>query len=280
METLQVGKMTLTWLRGGVTHLDGGAMFGVVPKVLWSKKYEANEWNQIELRTDPILVNTGNRLFLIESGIGKGKLTEKEKRNYGVNEESAVKESLESLGLSPDDIEGVLMTHMHFDHASGLTEEGEGGFQSAFPKAMIYCSSTEWSETRNPNLRSKNTYWEKNWKAIEKKVVTFEKEMALAPGIRMIHTGGHSQGHAIVQIESEGEMVLHLADLLPTHAHKNPLWVMAYDDYPIDSIREKEKWISYGIEKEAWFTFYHDAKFRAVKWNPEGEMIASVLRKK
>ncbi|MBY6272200.1 MAG: hypothetical protein CW346_08315, partial [Bacillaceae bacterium] len=107
MESLKIGKITLTWLNGGVTHLDGGAMFGVVPKALWSKKYAVNEKNQIELRTDPILVQTAGRNFLIEAGIGNGKLTEKQKRNYGVTEESKVEESLRSLGLTVDDIDGI-----------------------------------------------------------------------------------------------------------------------------------------------------------------------------
>ncbi|WP_455662533.1 MBL fold metallo-hydrolase, partial [Pradoshia sp.] len=101
--------------------MDGGAMFGVVPKPLWSKKYPVNENNQIELRSDPILVQAEGKNYLIDSGIGKGKLTEKQMRNYGVSEESHLDADLAKLGLTTADIDGVLMTHMHFDHASGLT---------------------------------------------------------------------------------------------------------------------------------------------------------------
>jgi len=280
LESLQIGDIKLTWLHGGVTHLDGGAMFGVVPKVLWSKKYPANDLNQIELRTDPILVETGNKRFLLESGIGSGKLTDKERRNYGVSEESKIKESLKELGLTPKDIDGIIMTHMHFDHAAGLTEPRGTDYQSVFPMAKIYCSEVEWDEMRNPNIRSRNTYWEKNWKAIQSQVVTFKEELEIHPSIRIVHTGGHSQGHSIVIFHSKGEMAIHLADLLPTHAHRNPLWVMAYDDYPMDSIREKEKWLPYGVENNAWFTFYHDAFYRAVKWDSNGNFTASVRRER
>lgn len=278
METLQIGSIKLTWLDGGVTHLDGGAMFGVVPKPLWSKKYPVNERNQIELRTDPILIEFQEKRFLIESGIGNGKLTAKQKRNYGVTQESALENSLSELGLGPEDIDGILMTHLHFDHACGLTKPAGDRFEPVFPNATIYCSQKEWDEMRNPNIRSRNTYWESNWRGIEQQVTTFEQELQVAPGLRMIHTGGHSDGHAIVVMESEGEMAIHLADLLPTHAHQNVLWVMAYDDYPMDSIRAKQKWLAYARENDAWLTFYHDAIYRALKWDENGEICEYIKR--
>ncbi len=278
METLQIGSIKLTWLDGGVTHLDGGAMFGVVPKPLWSKKYPVNERNQIELRTDPILIEFQEKRFLIESGLGNGKLTAKQKRNYGVTQESALENSLSELGLGPEDIDGILMTHLHFDHACGLTKPAGDRFEPVFPNATIYCSQKEWDEMRNPNIRSRNTYWESNWRGIEQQVTTFEQELQVAPGIRMIHTGGHSDGHAIVVMESEGEMAIHLADLLPTHAHQNVLWVMAYDDYPMDSIRAKQKWLAYARENDAWLTFYHDAIYRALKWDENGEICEYIKR--
>ena len=112
MEQLQIGKIKLTWLNGGVTHLDGGAMFGVVPKPLWTRKYAVNDKNQIECRTDPILIEIDQKKFLIESGIGNGKLTEKQKRNFGVTEESKVAQSLQQLGYTTADIDAVLMTHL------------------------------------------------------------------------------------------------------------------------------------------------------------------------
>ncbi|WP_061811406.1 YtnP family quorum-quenching lactonase [Rossellomorea vietnamensis] len=280
METLKVGDLTIHWLNGGVTHMDGGAMFGVVPKPLWSKKYEVNEYNQIELRTDPLFFQWEGKNVLIESGIGKGKLNEKQKRNYGVHEESDIEASLASLDLTPDDIDVVLMTHMHFDHACGLTKvEGEE-LVPAFPNAVIYTSQVEWDEMRNPNVRSRNTYWKENWESIQSQVETFKGEMEVLPGIKMVHTGGHSDGHSIILLEHDGETFIHMADIMPTHAHKNPLWVLAYDDYPMTSIGAKEKWIGKAMEEEYWFLFYHDAVYRGIKWNRDGEIIDKVLREK
>jgi glyoxylase-like metal-dependent hydrolase (beta-lactamase superfamily II) len=280
MEQLKIGNVTITWLNGGVTHLDGGAMFGVVPKPLWSKKYPCNENNQIELRTDPLLVQAEGKNILIESGIGNNKLSDKQKRNFGVTEESSIEQSLYQLGLTTDDIDFVLMTHMHFDHACGLTKWKGDKLVSTFKNASILTTQLEWGEMRNPNIRSRNTYWKENWEAIAEQVNPFETEVEVVNGVKMIHTGGHSDGHSLVLIESNGETLLHLADLLPTHAHQNVLWVMAYDDYPMTSIFQKQKWIQYGVEKGAWFSFYHDAFYRALKWNEEGETIATIERQK
>ncbi|KHF39672.1 YtnP family quorum-quenching lactonase [Halalkalibacter okhensis] len=279
MERLERNGMSITWLNGGVTHMDGGAMFGVVPKPLWSKTYPHNEKNQIELRTDPFLIEKDGYRILVESGIGRGRLSEKQKRNFGVTEESEIEKDLEALYLSRKDIDFVLMTHMHFDHATGLVMKEDGKDVPVFDNAIIVTSEVEWNEMRQPNIRSRNTYWEQNWKAIESKVQTFQGEIEIIPGIRLIHTGGHSEGHSILQIEHEGETFLHLADIMPTVAHSNVLWVLAYDDYPITSIEQKGRWQNIAKEKEAYFLFYHDYKYRAVKWNKNGEIIDSLIRK-
>lgn len=273
METMKIGRASLTWLEGGVTHMDGGAMFGVVPKPLWSKKYPVNERNQIELRTDPILMEISGKKFLIDSGIGNDKMTEKLKRNFGVWEESKVTSCLMEMNLKPEDIDAVLMTHLHFDHACGLTRQEGDEFVSAFPNARIYTSETEWNEMRNPNIRSKNTYWESNWKAIVDQVHTFKEEVEILPELRMIHTSGHSDGHSIIVFEEGEDVFIHMADLMPTHAHQNVLWALAYDDYPVTSVFEKEKWMNYGYQRQAWYVFYHDAIYRALRFNENGEII-------
>ncbi|WP_368503516.1 MBL fold metallo-hydrolase [Alkalihalophilus sp. As8PL] len=279
MENLQRNGLKMTWLNGGVTHMDGGAMFGVVPKPLWSRKYPHNEDNQIELRTDPILIEKDGKRILIEAGIGNGRFSDKQKRNYGIKEESSLENDLEKLGLTTADIDIVLMTHMHFDHASGLAKEVNGELVPTFESATIYTSEIEWNEMKNPNIRSQNTYWEQNWKPIEAQVKTFKEQIEVVPGVKLVHTGGHSNGHCILVIEHEGETFIHLADIMPTHAHANPLWVLAYDDFPLDSIFGKQKWQQFAREKDAWYLFYHDYKYRAIKWDDEGQVSASVDRK-
>jgi glyoxylase-like metal-dependent hydrolase (beta-lactamase superfamily II) len=281
METLRVGRAKLTWLNGGVNFLDGGAMFGVVPKALWSRKYPNNDKNQIELRTDPILMQLDGKNYLIDTGMGNNKLTEKQLRNFGVKEESSIGGSLEKLGLTVQDIDVVLMTHLHFDHACGLTKKDkQGKFVPVFENAQVYTSSVEWHEMRNPNIRSKNTYWKMNWEPIVSQVETFEKEKKIADGLKMIHTSGHSDGHNVIVFEDGEDCFIHMADLMPTHAHQNKLWAMAYDDYPVTSVHQKEKWMKFGYEKQAWYTFYHDAYYRAIKFNGEGEKIDEEKRER
>lgn len=280
MQKFQFHEMNLTWLDGGTTFLDGGTMFGVVPKVIWSKRYPVNEKNQIELPTHPILVQFKEHNILIDIGLGDGKLTERQLRNLGVSEQSRVEENLSELGLKPEDIDTVLMTHLHGDHAAGLTKWQGEELVSTFPNAKIYVSAVEWDEMQNPNIRSRNTYWKENWEPIVDQVETFEDEKTLFGAITMIHTGGHSNGHSVIKMTSGDETILHMGDIMPTHAHQNPLWVLAFDDYPMDSIYAKEKLMKEALESGYYFSFYHDAYYRILKWSADGkEIMESLVRK-
>ena len=130
---------------------------------------------------------------------------------------------------------------------------------------------------RNPNIRSRNTYLKENWEPVERQVKTFEGSITIMPGIEMIHTGGHSEGHSIIKLTQHGETILHMADIMPTQAHSNPLWVLAFDDYPMTSIFAKEKLMKEALAGGYKFIFYHDAYYRLVKWDVSGkEIIESV----
>ena len=279
MDQLLFHNMKLTWLNGGVTALDGGAMFGVVPKALWSRKYPVNDKNQIELACEPILIQYEGKNYLIDTGVGFGKLNEKQLRNFGVSEQSTIFESLQELGLTASDIDAVLMTHMHFDHAGGLTYWEGDQLVPTFPNATVYVTQTEWDEMRNPNIRSRNTYWKENWEPVQHLVKTFEGEIEVAPGVKMIHTGGHSEGHAIIRLEQNGEVMLHMADIMPTQAHQNPLWVLAYDDYPMTSVFAKERIMKEALEKGYKFIFYHDAYYRMIQWDASGKEVVDSLKR-
>ncbi|KXH87151.1 MBL fold metallo-hydrolase [Sporosarcina sp. HYO08] len=277
MDQYTFHDMQLTWLDGGLNYLDGGTMFGVVPKVLWSKRYETNEHNQIRLRNDPILIQYRGKNVLIDTGHGKGKLTEKQKRNLGMVSESNVEESLGELGLVPEDIDLIIMTHLHNDHAAGLTKRIGEQTVSFFPNAKIYVSAIEWDEMRHPNIRSRNAYFRENWEPIQQQVKTFDGQIEVLPGIALIHTGGHSEGHSIVKLTQDGDTILHMADIMPTHAHSNPLWVLAFDDYPMTSIYAKERLMKEALPAGYKFIFYHDAVYRLVQWDESGKEIVEAL---
>lgn len=273
---MKIGAFDIQALNGGTIQMDGGAIFGVVPKPLWTKKYPVNDQNQVPLVTQPLLVRTGDKNILIDTGIGRGKLSEKQLRNYGVIEESQIVEALSQFQLSVKDIDLVLMTHMHFDHATGLTDEEGNAF---FPNAWHYIQQDEWHEFISPNIRSKATYWYQNRGTYESKMILFDQEIEPYPGIKMKHTGGHSFGHCLIEIESENQKAVHMADILSTSAHINPLWVTAYDDYPMQSIREKERLTRKYAAEGYWILFYHDVSNLAIKLSEDGKQIDTALKR-
>jgi len=270
----KIGDFEFTWLNGGRFELDGGTMFGVVPKVLWQKIYPPSEDNYIPLTAWPILVRTPQALVLIESGIGN-KLTDKQKKIYRIKEEWSVIEELKQLGISREDIDFVVLTHYDFDHAGGVVlQDDRGNCSLTFPKAGHIIQKKEWADVMAPNIRSVNTYWPVNIELMKgsERLHLVNGSAEVVPGISVVHTGGHNGGHQVVMIESKGEKAFHLGDLLPTHAHANPLWVMAYDNYPMDSIALKEQWIKQGVSEGVWFTFYHDPFMTACKYDDGGNI--------
>jgi glyoxylase-like metal-dependent hydrolase (beta-lactamase superfamily II) len=270
----KLGDFELFWLNGGAFELDGGAMFGVVPKVLWEKKYPPVEDNYIPLIAWPILVRTPRALVLIESGLGN-KLTDKQKRIYRVRQDWSVLEDLNKLGIGREDVDLVVLTHFDFDHAGGVVlQEADGRLSLTFPKARLVLQQQEWQDVLTPNIRTINTYWPVNNELLRgsPNLELVEGDREVVPGISVHHTAGHNGGHQLVRIASAGETALHLGDLLPTHAHANPLWIMAYDNYPMDAIIQKKKWIKAGVSGKAWFTYYHDPFMQACRFDDKGNV--------
>jgi glyoxylase-like metal-dependent hydrolase (beta-lactamase superfamily II) len=274
MQGLRIGEFELLWLHGGRFALDGGAIFGVVPKVLWQKRYPADKDNLVPLVACPVLVKTPDSLLIIETGIGN-KLTEKQSKIFRVQEEWQVPRDLGNLGLQREDIRHVILTHYDFDHAGGVVmKQEDGGLDLTFPRAAHVIQADEWKDVLAPNRRSVNTYWPVNVETLaqSKNVETVRGEREIVKGVTVIRTGGHTSGHQVVRIESGGQIALHLGDLLPTHAHSNPLWVMAYDNFPLDAVRAKEDLMQKGVAEDAWFTFYHDPFMQACRFDAQGKI--------
>ena len=249
-------------------------MFGPVPKVLWQRRYAVDNDNLIPMCNDPLLVRTGDMNVLIDTGIGN-KLNEKLRAIYKVTSSWDVPAQLIAAGLTRHDIDLVLLTHCDFDHAGGilmLTEEGEK--ELTFPEALHIIHKREWEDVKNPNSRAESTYLPENFDLLETsgRLELVEGETTLCPGITVFHSGGHTRGHQVVEIQSLESTAIHLGDLCPTHAHLNPLWVMAYDNFPLDVIARKEEYLKKYREKDSWFTFYHDPFVRACKLAADGTL--------
>ena len=272
---LKLGDFELFWLNGGRFELDGGAMFGVVPKIMWSKKYPSDQDNYIPMSASPILVKAPGALIVIESGLGN-KLTDKQKRIFRLKEEWNITADLKALGINRQDINFVILTHYDWDHASGVVMIDKKGQPAlTFPSAKHIIQKSEWEDVSDPNIRSINTYWPVNSELLtgSKNLELIEGEAEIVTGIKAIHTGGHNRGHQIVSMESGVQSAVHLGDLLPTHAHFNPLWVMAYDNFPLETIKHKEELEQKYVQQDAWFTFYHDPFVLACKFDEKGNII-------
>jgi len=264
---LSVGDFKIYWLNGGNFRLDGGTMFGAVPKVLWERKCKADAANTLPFTNDVLLVRTPEQNLIIDTGLGN-KLTEKQLAIFQVTAPWSVVDDLAELGLSPQDIEHVLLTHCDFDHAGGIVmHDAEGNEQLSFPNAVHYVQKTEWEDVKQPNHRAKSTYWPDNFNLLKEKgrLEIIDGDREIVPGILLRHTGGHTRGHQLVELKSGEETAVHLGDLFPTHAHSNPLWIMAYDNFPLDVIARKEEYFKYYQKLNSWFTFYHDPQVKACK---------------
>jgi glyoxylase-like metal-dependent hydrolase (beta-lactamase superfamily II) len=269
-----LGDLELYWLDGGRFELDGGAMFGVVPKKLWEKRIPSDDENFIQLVSRPILVKTAGERILIETGIGN-KLTDKQRKIFRIREEWDIISSLDALGLHKDDIGHVILTHLDFDHAGGITMREGDRTSLTFPNAKHIIQKRDWEDGLAPSKRASHSYWSINYDLLKDSgnLELVDGDTEIIEGVRTILSGGHHRGHQLVIMESNGEKAIHMGDVLPTHAHFNPLWIMAYDDFPLDVIRLKEEWERTGIEEGAWFTFYHDPHVLACKFDEKGEMM-------
>ena len=274
--------MTLTFLEGNQTLIDGGKYFGPVPRVVWGRMMPYDENNNVSQTVDPILIQYKDHNILVDSGHGNSKLNAKQIRNEAIFSENMTIESLAKVGLSPEDIDIILITHMHNDHIGGLSRKLENGeIVKNYLNAKIYINETEWNEAIAPNDRTKGTYLEYNWQPIEDQVVLFGDHIEIMENIEMNHMGGHSNGISNIILSQADEKMIHLSDNFITHWHNKPLYVTGIDDYPMDTIKAKEKWLGEAFENGYYFFFYHDPYYTVIQYGPDGkEMLYSQRRSK
>ena len=278
MKQLSLGNIKITWLCGGNFELDGGTMFGAVPKTLWEKKFPADNENYIKMLNAPLLVQTEEFNLIIDTGLGN-KLTEKQQQIFRIYEPWSIPENLEELGLQRQDIQYVILTHGDFDHAGGIVMHNTSGTpELTFPAAKHVIQSTEWHDITHPNTRAIHTYWPENFTGLNSgdNLIKIKGDKEIVPGISTRLTGGHTKGHQAVEIRGSKASAIHLGDVLPTHAHTNPLWIMAYDNFPLDLIEQKETLIPHYREQESWFTFYHDPYMNACRLDENGKAVEHI----
>ncbi len=260
VDRLKLGDFEIYGLRDGFFYLDGGAMFGVVPKVLWERKCPADIKNRIKLALNSFLIRTPEALVLVETGIGS-KFDQKFQDIYGVERIPGLVASLLGKGFKPDDIDFVINTHLHFDHCGGNTSHDKGGrLVPTFPRAKHIIQKGEWESALHPNEREKSSYLQENFLPLEKHGVLeiVDGNQSVVQGVEVVLAPGHTSRHQCVKVWSVGRTLFCLGDLVPTSAHIGLPYIMSYDLYPLDTIETRKKYYEQALAEDWILSFIHD----------------------
>lgn len=259
VQRFALGDIELISVCDGFFHLDGGSMFGAVPKTLWSAKAHADERNRITLAMRPLIVR-GARTMIIDAGLGD-KETDKFRAIYGVDRSRHLGHALAEAGLSVEDIDIVLASHLHFDHAGGFTaRDASGRVRPRFPRAQYVVRRGEWEDATHPHERNRASYLADNYEPLAEAGVLqlVDDDRTIMPGVQVRRTGGHSMHHQMVIIESGGKTAAFVADMMPTTAHVTNAWIMGYDLYPMDTLAAKQRFGKEAVENDILVFFEHD----------------------
>jgi len=263
-QPVRIGQFELYSIETGRFRLDGGAMFGVVPKALWSRKIAADEKNRIPMATRCLLIRsqTTERLYLVDNGCGD-KFNEKMKSIYSLDfEHSDLERSLSELDLKPGDITDLVFTHLHFDHCGGTTTyDSDNNLVHRFSNATYHINKQHWQTATNPNAREKASFLKENIEPIANhdKLHLVEDRYVFEDGFTTIPANGHTIGQQLPYIYDDKRTLVYSADLIPTHAHIPLPWIMGYDMFPVQTLKEKEQFLKEAAANNWYLYLEHDA---------------------
>lgn len=275
LSTATVGPFTLYSIEAGRFRLDGGAMFGVVPKTLWSRQIAADEKNRIPMAMRCLLIkseNTGN-LYLVDDGTGT-KFNEKYQQIYQLDyDHSNLLDSLAAHGFEPAQITDLIFTHLHFDHCGGSTYYNDHDeLAHTFPNARYHVTEKHWETANHPNAREKASFFEENISPLEEsgRLNLVEEGHQFEEGLSTLNVDGHTLGQQLPVIRHEDTTLVFAADLLPTAAHVPLPWIMGYDMRPINTLDEKESILNRAAEQGWYFFMEHDSDHEVIRIQKEG----------
>lgn len=256
---LRLGKFDLYFLNDGEFWLDGGSMFGVMPKVLWSRLTTPDEQNRIGLTLNPLLIHHGKQWILVETGLER-KPGEKFRKLYRLSQDGLVLPQLRLLGLQPEDIDLVINTHLHFDHAGQNTRYLEGKLVQTFPNARHVVQKQELDDATHPHESNRASYLPENIEPIleSRRFEVVEGETEILPGLHVVPVPGHTLGMQAVEIESEGQRLAYTADLIPSMMQTPLPYIMAFDLYPMTTLETRKKMYQRWLEGDYLLGFTHE----------------------
>ncbi len=255
-----LGDYQLTVVTDRTYTLDGGAFFGVVPKTLWNRETPCDERNLVRTGMNSLIVRTGDQTVLIETGCGN-KLNDVQMQHFGVDPRRDYLDRLSAAGIAPESVDIVINTHLHYDHCGWNTvRRGDGSIVPSFPRARYYVQRTEWERAREQHERDRVSYLSENYDPLVEagRMTLLEGDRELLPGIAVEVLPGHTRGMQAVLVRSKGETACYISDLMPTHWHLKPTWVMAFDLFPLETIANKQRLLERAVREHWLLVFTHD----------------------
>ncbi|WP_291516398.1 MBL fold metallo-hydrolase [Bdellovibrio sp. ArHS] len=268
--SLQIGPYQICPIPTGEFGLDGGAMFGTVPKVLWERSNPPDDKNRIPMEARALLLKSQGLNILIDTGNGQGKdfiakygekLGTKFAEMYNIDDSGpSLLKSLASFGVRPEDIDHVILTHLHFDHAGGATTEKDGKLVPTFPKAQYWIQKGNLETASKPNLRERASYYSANFQPLQEAGVLniLDGEKEILPGVSVLLSNGHTQAQQMVKVTDGTATLLYCGDVVPTSSHVKIPWLMGYDLHPLTLMEEKQKYLSQAADQKWYLFFEHD----------------------
>ncbi len=258
---IQIGDIRVHILSDGRFALDGGAMFGVVPRAIWEKTDPPDERNRITLGLNVALIEAAGKRILVDTGVGD-KWAEKEARLYRIDHDRSLLGELRAQGLEPGDIDIVINTHLHFDHAGGNTRMEDGRPVPAFPNARYVVQTGEWEDATRPHERNRASYLEENYVPLaeRKQLEVVQGAAEVAPGVSVVPVGGHTAYLQMVVVESQEQTLAMPSDLIPTSSHLPLPFIMSYDLFPVGTLEAKRRLLARAVDENWQVLFYHDPR--------------------
>lgn len=261
---MKIGKYELLTVQSGYIGLDGGAMFGIIPKPLWEKTNPADEVNRVTLATRNLLLVSDSKRILIDTGMGD-KWDDKSRNIFRIDENLSLEKTLTQKGYSFDDITDVILTHLHFDHTGGSTKIVDGKIVPSFPNAVYHVQKQNFDWALNPSDRDRGSYLKENFEPLAKEgVLNLLTTTQFDDKISFEIINGHTFGQQMIKISDGSNTVLYCADLLPFVSHIRLPYIMAYDLQPLVTLAEKKKYLKQALDENWILYFGHDPEYAAV----------------
>jgi glyoxylase-like metal-dependent hydrolase (beta-lactamase superfamily II) len=273
--SVTIGPYTVRFVSGGRFRLDGGAMFGVVPKTLWSRVAPADEKNRIQMRMNCLLIEGNGQRVLVDAGSGT-KVDAKFRDIYAIEKPEGLIDELAAAGVEPGAVNTVALTHLHFDHCGGGTTRGEdGAVRPTFPNAHYLIRRQEWDDAHHANERNRASYFSENYDPLAEsgQLILHKENIEILPGVWMKCLPGHTLGHQGVFFDLPGERALYTVDLIPTVAHLPLPFIMGYDLYPMTTLETKRAILRDAVREQWLLLFEHDPEHLAIRVSGEPHRV-------